>query len=164
MVKTSQVIPTFGRNANFIEIISKCQVRFLVVGGAAVAFYQCRKVGDVDDLDLLIDHSKENIERFLSAFSELFLVPNWKPEQLARHGVQIPIKNDYYIDILTPKSGVDFDELYYCAETAQIGHVNVKVISVKDLIDMKNEALKVLSQQSEKHRIDLRCLKDVSKD
>lgn len=161
MAEAPRVIPAFGRNANFIEIISKCQVRFLVVGGAAVAFYQCRKVGEVDDLDLLIDHSKENIERFLSAFSELFLVPNWKPEQLARHGVQIPIKNDYYIDILTPKSGIDFSELYGRAETARIGHIAVKVISVKDLIDMKNEALKVLSKQSEKHRIDLNCLKAV---
>jgi len=64
---TMQHLITFGGNDRLLSKLLECGVRFLVVGGLAVRFYIPDR--EVDDLDLLIEQSGENADRFFNALA-----------------------------------------------------------------------------------------------
>jgi len=145
------------------------QVEFLVVGGLAVVFHKCRDAQDVDDLDLLLNPSAENMERFISVLSAPNLQESYNIElhplpsisQLATPSLNIPLKfvPMLYVDILTPPEGMNFDELFTRSECAFLnGSIPVRIISRPDLVGMKRRTIEMLSKDKKKHEDDLRCL------
>jgi hypothetical protein len=165
-------LTTFHGNADFVRMLIDAQVEFLVVGGLAVVFHKCRNPQNVDDLDLLLNPSAENAERFLSVFSSPNLRKLYNLEsdqlpsvpQLARPNVQIPLKVEpmVYMDFFTPPEDVNFSELYSRSECASLnGNISVHVISRLDLVERKRRDIRMLSKDKKKHEDDLRCLEVV---
>jgi hypothetical protein len=156
------ILNTFGGNADFVRTLTKAQVDFLVVGGLAVVFHNCRDPLKVDDLDLLVNPSPENAEKLIEVLSAMQFDPLPTIAQVARSNLQIPIKIIplVYVDILTSPDDTNFGELANRSESALLqGNIPVQVISRRDLILLKQIAIQNLSTEKQKHEEDLRCLK-----
>lgn len=129
-------------NVQLVEHFCKAGVEFLVVGGAAVAIHGCRDVTDVDDLDLLASPTIENARRIFSAFAAAQVCLSASPESLAKHAVQIPVKNwRYRVDILTPRKGFDFNEMLSASMGISFKSWTLHVVSRNDLLKMKDNAI-----------------------
>lgn len=158
------ILNTFGGNADLVRTLTEARVEFLVVGGLAVVFHNCRDPLKVDDLDLLLNPCPENAERFIRVLSALERDPLPTVAQVARPNLQIPIKTIplFNVDILTPPDDIDFGELSGRSESALLqGDIPVRVISRRDLIALKRIAIQKLSKEKQKHEDDLRYLEAV---
>jgi hypothetical protein len=147
---------TFHRNADFVSALIKHQVDFLIVGGMAVKAYRCRDV--VEDLDLMLNPSDANVQRLLHALHDLGLNVPWPAKRLSKPNVQIPLKRDFNLDVLTPPDGIDYKSLKQRSETACINNIPVYVVSRTDLIELKRIALTRVQNEVAKHQRDLECL------
>ena len=117
----------------FIEFANSNSVRFLIVGGYAVAFHGHPRY--TKDLDVWIERSPQNARRLLAALSEfgfdgVGLVEDdfLEPEQIIQLG-NPPLR----IDILTDISGVDFDACYTNRQIVDLDGVEMPFISLADL-------------------------------
>jgi hypothetical protein len=151
------ILTTNGQNANFVSHLIKNEVEFIVVGGIAVVYHGCRNPMEVDDLDILINPTLDNAERFIESLPELNLKPPFKATDIAKPKVQIPIKKIYYLDVLTPPEGIEFVELMDRSLPAILNSLAVKVVSRPDLIALKKIAVQE-EGSTEKHEKDLACL------
>lgn len=117
----------------FIESLNGSQVRYLVVGGYAVAVHGHPRY--TKDMDVWIERSPENamhvieaLDRFgfgsLKLREEDFLAP----DQIIQLGYP-PCR----IDILTTLSGVEFDACYAARLTVDIEGVSVSFIDLESL-------------------------------
>ncbi|WP_171088939.1 hypothetical protein [Usitatibacter rugosus] len=153
---------TFGRNADFVAELEKARVRFMIVGGLAVVFHGCRDPSNVDDLDILLDPSPGNAERFATLMLSVLPGANITASQLAKPKVQMPVKRDYLLDVLTPPPEFSFSELDSRAEVAILnGSTRVRVIGRADLAAMKRLAVASVGKDLAKHQNDLQCLEAV---
>jgi len=118
----------------FVESLNANRVRYLVVGGYAVAFYGHPRY--TKDFDLWIEMSPENAARVVRALDQFgfgslglkaddFLVP----DQVIQLG--FPPNR---IDLLTTLSGVDFAACYALRVEVELGAVSVAFI---DLVHLK---------------------------
>ncbi len=149
---------TSGRNADFVRAMVAQQVDFLVVGGLAVVFHGCRDVTAVDDLDLMVDPTQENAQRFLQSLCELQLNATWPAQELSMPNVQLPIKRDFYLDVLTPPDGIEYRAMKQHSERASLNSISVRFVSLEDLIELKHIAVERQKEDIEKHQRDLQCL------
>jgi hypothetical protein len=163
---------TFHGNADFVKMLVDAEAEFLVVGGLAVVFYKCRNPNDLDDLDLLLNPSVVNAERFINVLSspnikklynlELCRLPS--VPQVARANFHIALKFDSMldIDVFSPPEDVSFGQLFSRSECASLNvNIPVRVISRLDLVEMKRRAVRMLFRDKKKHEDDLRCLEVV---
>jgi hypothetical protein len=163
---------TFHGNADFVKMLVDADVEFLLVGGLAVVFYKCRNPNDLDDLDLLLNPSPENAERFINVLTspnlrklfnlELCCLPS--VPQVARANFHIALKFDPMldIDVFSTPEDVSFSQLFRRSECASLNdNIPIRVISRPDLIEMKRRAVRILSNDKKKHENDLRCLEVV---
>jgi hypothetical protein len=163
---------TFHGNADFVKMLVDAEAEFLIVGGLAVVFYKCRNPSNVGDLDLLLNPSSQNAERFISVLSspnpknlfnlELCRLPS--ASQVAKANFRISLKFDSMldIDVFTPPEDMSFGQLFSRSEHALLNdNIRVRVVSRLDLIDMKRRAVRMLSGDKKKHEDDLRCLEVV---
>lgn len=154
-----QFIFTKAENEKLLQHFAQAGVDFLVVGGAAVAFYGCRNHGQYDDLDLLIAPSLENTNRVVGALSAAGAPLAVSAELLARPAIQVPVKNwQYWAELLTPRTGFDFNSIAMSALAGMVGQQPVRIISRLDLIKMKEDAVVKLREDLGKHEKDLACL------
>lgn len=152
------VLTTIGENADFVRALSANGVAFIIVGGLAVAFYQCRDPDDVDDLDLMLRPDEPNMRNLISTLLALGHECSWSARDLAKPNVQVPIKNIYYLDILTPPACLAWDELVYSVAPALLNGIPVRVIGRNHLIALKQTAVESAKRVSTKHIEDLRRL------
>ena len=152
---------TFGRNGDFVQRLVDHQVDFLVVGGLAVVFHGCRDAMAVDDLDLMLNPSQDNAQRFLSSLTRLALSAAWSVEELSKPNIQLPIKRDFYLDVLTPPDGIEYEALKQRSSAARLNNIPVQVVSREDLIALKRRTIHKLTEEARKHENDLRCLEAV---
>jgi predicted nucleotidyltransferase len=124
----------------FIESLNDNQVRYLVVGGYAVAFHGHPRY--TKDLDIWIDRSPDNIKSLIMAlaqfgFASLGLKEEdfMEPDQVVQLGYP-PNR----IDIITTVSGVDFPSCYPRRKEVEINGVMVKFINLDDLRKNKKAA------------------------
>lgn len=128
---------------DFVEFIESCagrDVRFLIVGGYAVAAHGHPRA--TKDLDVWILADPENADRLIEALDDFgmgsigltrddFL----EPDVVIQLGYP-PVR----IDILTSISGVSFDECWDNRVVIDIGSVEAGLISAADLIANKRAA------------------------
>lgn len=123
----------------FIQSLNDKRVRYLVVGGYAVALHGHPRY--TKDIDIWIEMSLENAGKIISALEQFgftslglqeadFLTPG----QVIQLG-QPPNR----IDLLCSASGVDFAACYESRVTVEIEGVHVNFISLEDL--RKNKAV-----------------------
>jgi len=124
----------------WFELLNKHKVKYLIVGGYAVAFHGAPRF--TGDIDVFIHSEKKNVKLLLSALedfgfgncgltAEAFL----KPLQIVELGVP-PVR----IDIVTSIQGVDFEEAWEGRDQGDYGKVRVFFISKDHLIRNKKSA------------------------
>ena len=121
----------------FIVLLNKHEVQYIIVGGYAVAFHGHPRY--TNDIDFWILPNPENGEKLLTALHDFgfaslelavddFTIPN-KVIQLG----QPPCR----IDILSSISGVNFVESFPSSKEMEIDGLTVRFIGLDDLIKNK---------------------------
>ena len=117
----------------FIESLNKHNVRYLLIGGYAVALHGHPRY--TKDLDIWIWMEDTNAANLLKAlkdfgFSSLPLVNEdfLKPDQIVQLG--FPPNR---IDLMTSPKGVDFNTCYASREEIEIEGLKVNLIDLKNL-------------------------------
>ena len=127
-------------------------VQFVVCGGVAVVLHGVERM--TLDLDLVVEMSHENLQRFIDAMRALNLVPRVPvpPEDLLspeKVRVMIEEKNMAafsFINLKNPFQQVDilvlekFDDFLSDAEVQDVGGFEIKIASKEKLIEMKKRA------------------------
>jgi len=146
----------FGANEELVRALSDAGVKFVVIGGLAVAWHCPER--QADDMDLLVDPSAENSARIVAALVKLRL-HGFTVDSFARLGLQVPLKGNYYAELLTPtREAPPFVETEAQAVHAKLFNISVRVASVPALIAMKRHAVQVATEQREKHFKDIALL------
>lgn len=131
------------------------------MGGLACVFYGCRDPFEVDDLDLMLRPTIGNIKRFLSALASAGINAPAAASALARPGVQIPLKREFYLDVLTPPVSATFEGLCTHAQPAVMNGILVHVVGRDGLITLKRLVVQSLGEAVSKHHADLNRLEGV---
>jgi hypothetical protein len=121
----------------FIALLNRSEVRYLVIGGFAYSFYAEPRF--TKDIDILIEPSQENAKKILEAikefgFTDVDLSDNdfLEPGQIIQLGVA-PLR----IDIVTSIKGVEFSAAWKNRVTGRFGEIDAHFISKEDLIKNK---------------------------
>jgi hypothetical protein len=156
-------ISTDFNNGDLLSKFISSGVSFLLVGGAAVAFYGCREQTHLSELDILIDPTLKNAERVIAVLSSVGMQIWIKAEELAGPKKQLPVKQLLFdMDILTPASDENFSAMLARSADGTINGGAVRVIARDDLIAMKRIAAADPNTDVEKHKRDLNCLTRVA--
>ena len=121
----------------FVELLIKHQVEYLIVGGYAVGIHGYPRY--TGDLDIWIKISRDNSEKILKVINEFgFSSYNLKVDDFLTEGnvIQLgypPVR----IDILNQLDGVIFDECYKNRVFTKIDKIKINLISYEDLIKNK---------------------------
>lgn len=132
---------TFGGNNELVGQLVNHGVRFLVVGGLAVHFYNESRMAD--DLDLLIEQSPENADRLFAAFVALKLTPQFSKNLIAQPSQtpkQLSLKPTFYADLLTLTASANFEDEWKIARIARLGSSEIRVAPPRLLIRMKESS------------------------
>jgi predicted nucleotidyltransferase len=126
--------------ADFIELLNKYNVRYVVVGSWAVGFHGRPRY--TKDIDILIEREESNARQLLLVLQEFgfssvgitekdFLEPYYV--------IQLGYEPNR-IDILTDIEGIDFKEAHNNAIHCIVDKQNVAILSLDDLIRVKRQA------------------------
>jgi len=130
-------------NENFIEFIqllNKHQVKYVLVGGWAVIFEgYSRTTGDID---FLIETSEDNAEKVLTTIEEFWdsTIGFTKEDFLIEDNVIMMGRVPFRIDILTSISGVSFEEAYNNSKIYKEENFEVRCIHINELIKNKKSS------------------------
>lgn len=129
-------------NAIEIELLAclnTFEVRYLVVGGHAVAYHG--HLRPMKDLDLFIGTFFQNAERIVTALRSLrFNGADLSADKFSQPKRQIPLGGHYHTELLTSVPGVDFDLAYNRRVIAYEDSTPIPVISLSDLLQQKRTA------------------------
>lgn len=117
----------------FIQLLDAHDVRYLVVGGAAVNALGFVRM--TEDLDFWVERSDANADKMLAALSEFGMGEQFnKADLLDPKAVLMLGRPPNRIDILTWISGREFEDCYPRRVYGNLGGVRVPLISVEDLL------------------------------
>jgi len=121
----------------FIALLNKNNVRYLIVGGYAFSFHAEPRY--TKDIDFFVEGSEENAEKLLNAlagfgFKDIGLSKTdfIKPGDIVQLGVP-PVR----IDLMTSVTGLDFAAAWENRVTGTYGGIQAFFISKADLIQNK---------------------------
>ena len=123
--------------SEFIALLNRHKVRFLLVGGFAVAFHGYPR--NTGDIDFFIEASTANAKRVLKAVKDFgFGKLDITLSDLAKAGTIIQLGfPPNRIDLITKISGVSFAQCWDSKESAHFYGHKIFIISKKDLIKNK---------------------------
>lgn len=122
----------------FIEL-NRAEVRYLVVGGYAVGFHARPRY--TKDIDILVEPTLENAERFLEALNRFIGDTGLAADRFARPDVIFMVGNvPYRIDFLTSIPGVEFSDSWERRANGEYAGEPVIFLSLPDLIASKKAA------------------------
>jgi len=134
------VVQFYSDFKDFIKLLNKFKIRYLIIGGYAIAFHSRPRA--TQDIDIFIDNSEVNAKKILKALDEFgFASLNIKKEDLIKDDaiIQLGVR-PLRIDLVTSIEGVKFDEAYKNRVTINYADLkNIRLISIKDLIKNKKE-------------------------
>lgn len=121
----------------FIKLLNDHEVKYLLVGGYALAFYSRPKF--TNDMDIWIEAREENAKKMLKVLTEfgfgdleLIVEDLTSPNKVIQIGYP-PLR----IDIITSVTGVQFESAYENKIIGSYFDEDVDIISVQDLISNK---------------------------
>jgi hypothetical protein len=125
--------------AEFIRILNSHKVRYLVIGGYAVAFHGHPRA--TDDIDVLIERTEANVRRVEAALID-FIGDKPEPGRLRRPGGMIRMGGSItHIDVTTKIDGLrDFGRLWRRRVRGEILGERSQYISLADLLRTKRAA------------------------
>ena len=121
----------------FLLLLNRNKVEYLVVGGYAVAFHGYPRY--TGDIDIWINSSKDNAERLVKAIDEFgfdaepLKILDFEQEVIAFHLGTPPVR----IDIMNRIAGVKFSECYSRKLELEIEGMPINYIAFQDLITNK---------------------------
>jgi hypothetical protein len=128
------MIPLPDDFSEFLKLLTDRGVKYLLVGGYAVAYHGY--VRSTADLDVWVEVSPSNANALVAALAEFgFAVDRLGPDlfltedRIVRMGLP-----PFRIEVLTTISGVAFSEVYDKRETVRWGDTDVPII---DLVSLK---------------------------
>jgi len=141
--------------ANLFEKLLSKRVEFLVLGGAAVSLHGFARM--TEDIDILLQNSRDNIDRFVSAVSQ------WGDgcgKDLTFEDFQGPgcvrIEENFPLDVFTILNGKTYDDFARNAAKYRLDEgFDLKCLSIPDLIEAKKGTLR------EKDQIDVTVLERI---
>lgn len=152
----------------FRELNAK-NVKYMVIGGLAVNLHGFARA--TGDLDIIISFDKENVGNFIEAIKILQYKPRVPVniEELADQDMRtswIKEKNMKVFSVFNPQNpmelldvvlenDIDFETAYQNMELLTAGDIKIPVISIDDLIKLKQIAGR------ERDNLDIRALKKI---
>ena len=145
---------------DILQKLEQEDFQYLVVGGIAVNLHGYTRA--TGDLDILIMLNEENIRKFVSVIKSL----NYKPKipvelndfisddnrkqwieqkNMKVFSVYNPENEFEHVDILIEHS-LDFEEAYNKKVNYKIEDINIPVISIPDLIELKEKANRIIDR------------------
>lgn len=131
-----------------LSALVRQSVRFVVIGGVAMALYGSDH--NTSDLDFCYARDPANLEKLVAALAPLHPSLRGAPEGLPfrwdsrtlRNGLNFTLSTDYgSLDLIGEPTGVDsFDGLWNRATVFDLRGLIVRVASIDDLIVMKQAA------------------------
>jgi hypothetical protein len=121
----------------FIELLNKHKVEYLIVGAYALALYS--RPRNTGDIDIFISRDSENAKRLIKVIEEFgFENAGIKASDFTSKGriVQLGV-SPIRIDIINDIDGVKFSDAYQRKEIFQFGNVPANFISRLDIIKNK---------------------------
>ena len=122
---------------DLLELLNDHEVKFMIVGGYALAFHGAPRF--TGDIDIFIQPDYENAQRVLDAladfgFKSLDLSPDdfKKPNKVVQLGVP-PVR----IDLITSISGVAWEDADSSKESGSFGDIPVYYIGKTQFVDNK---------------------------
>lgn len=123
--------------SEFVGLLNSRNIKYLVVGGHAVAFHGHPRF--TGDFDFFIERSPDNaeaLEKLISdfGFGALGIKASdfMQPEMVIQLG-----RPPYRIDLLTSITGVSFEEAWNRKVSGELGGIPVTYVSMQDLIANK---------------------------
>lgn len=135
----------------FISLLNKHKVEYLIVGGYAVTFHSRPRF--TEDIDVWVNRTKKNSKRVFKALEEFgFGNIDIKPEDFTKEGLILQLGyRPVRIDILTSIEGVKFSEAYKSKRTDLFyGRVNANYINLELLFKNK----KTVNRKKDKEAIE----------
>jgi hypothetical protein len=122
---------------DLLELLNRHQVRYLIVGGFAVAIHGSPRY--TKDLDIWLDVSPDNAARIVAVLDEFgFASLGLRAEDFLDPDVVIQLGYEpNRIDFLTKLTGVEFAAVYPSRVSISIGGIDVPVIDRASLIANK---------------------------
>ncbi len=122
---------------DFLRALNREGVRYLLIGGYAVAFHGYPRA--TKDLDLWIEASPENAARVLAAIRSFFgETLGLVEEDLATPGVvQLGYAPNRIDLVILPDEPLSFREAYARAEETRVEGIPVRVVGREDLFTLK---------------------------
>ncbi|MBN1648655.1 MAG: nucleotidyl transferase AbiEii/AbiGii toxin family protein [Spirochaetales bacterium] len=124
----------------FIELLNKNKVKYLLVGGYAVAYHgHPRSTGDID---FFIESTEENADKVILALKEFgfsnldITIKDFTTEENIIQFGYPPLR----IDILTSVDGITFKEAWDDHITAELNKLPVNIISLDKLLENKKSS------------------------
>jgi hypothetical protein len=117
----------------FIKLLNKYKVKYLVVGGYAVAFHGHPRY--TKDLDIWIESSIDNATNLLKALDEVgfgSLGLSLEDFLAANQIIQLGYPPNR-IDLLTTAAGVDFETCYHSRVSKTIDETQVEFMDIENL-------------------------------
>lgn len=121
----------------FIDLLNKKQVKYVLVGGWAVIFEGYSRT--TGDMDLFIQNSVENADKMLDCIKDFLgsTIGFIKEDFLKENNVLMIGRVPFRIDILTSISGVTFDEVYGSSRIFTDDGIDIRCIHINELIRNK---------------------------
>lgn len=117
----------------FVGLLDAHDVKYLVVGGAAVNVLGFVRM--TEDLDFWLERSEDNAERTLAALAEFGMEGEFgKDDLLDPKAVLMLGRQPYRIDLLTWISGREFADCYQRRTYETLDGLRVPMIALEDLI------------------------------
>ncbi len=141
----------------FLALLQKNDVRYLIVGGYAIAYHARPRY--TDDIDIWIEANPANAVKIINVLSEFgFPTETLNPDEISEKGkiIQLGLPPNR-IDIITSIEGVDFEEAWGNREKGSIGTIPVNIISFDDLMKNKKSTARL------KDRLDVEWLNTYGK-
>jgi len=142
-------VPEFTRPATWDDLkalarlLQQRQVAYALVGGYAIAAHGFNRFSE--DIDILVDPSPENSERWIVAMSELpdhaTRVLLNEPDVFAgdkRYAVRV--NDEYTIDVMPSVAGRTWEEMRAFIETIDLDGVPLRLLNLEGLLLTKQGA------------------------
>ena len=134
--------------------LEKNNIKYMAIGGVAVNLYGHQRF--TKDLDIMVSFEKENMDKFIEITKKLGLKPRvpvdveeladkdkrefWKKEKNMKVFSFYNPNDDFEIIDIMIQDDLDFDESYLQKQILSDGKISVSVISIDDLIKLKEIA------------------------
>ena len=120
----------------FVKILSKHQVRVVLVGGMAVVLHGYKRF--TEDIDLFFYPSDENGRNLLAAMDEFgFDITDFKETDFTKPLHFRLFEKNSYFDLLNATVGISIEDLFNNAQLHDLGSVSIHVIHLNQLIENK---------------------------